>query len=372
MSQDKPPSRSVGESLRLAREQRGLSLTDCAQRLHILASYLGAMEEGRYSALPGTVFLRGYVRSYGRLLGLDEEHLVAQLDRELRADEPEAGDAAAQAPVVEKRRVPLGWLVPVAVVLILGAALAIWRFGPFQDGVGSDSAGEQGGARNAPESIFGGSESAGKAPLELTGEGTDPAWAQEDTRGAMTDSATSADDQQEPSFTSDQYGTRNQDFAPERDGTQDQNAITEDAIAEERNLNEPGPVEDQIQPLAREPEVSRGTQASGSDSGTASERAAGSPAVAVAEPATDRPLAAALDRVEVRFSGDCWFELRDADGKRRIGLFRAGDRLSYEGRAPFRIVVGAVSATEMEFNGTPVDFSQYPVRNNRIGLTLGQ
>src|SRR5690606_4402542 len=92
MPQEDQVPRRVGERLRQAREQQGIAIADAAERLHILASYIKALESGRYGVLPGTVFLRGYVRSYARLLQLDADEIVAQLDRELgTADESQTG-----------------------------------------------------------------------------------------------------------------------------------------------------------------------------------------------------------------------------------------------------------------------------------------
>jgi cytoskeleton protein RodZ len=68
-----------GDQLVLAREQRGFVKSDVAQRLKLHARQLDAIERGDWNALPGRAFARGAVRSYGRLLGVDVEPLLATI-----------------------------------------------------------------------------------------------------------------------------------------------------------------------------------------------------------------------------------------------------------------------------------------------------
>jgi cytoskeleton protein RodZ len=60
----------IGQRLREARLARGLSIEDAAHATHIRASYLQALEEGNFSALPSAVQGRGFLRSYSNYLGI--------------------------------------------------------------------------------------------------------------------------------------------------------------------------------------------------------------------------------------------------------------------------------------------------------------
>ena len=64
---------SVGEQLKKARLGRGWMLSDVAQRLNLTERYVVALEADDYSALPGTTFVRGYLRSYAQCVGLEKE-----------------------------------------------------------------------------------------------------------------------------------------------------------------------------------------------------------------------------------------------------------------------------------------------------------
>ncbi len=70
---------SVGVTLAAAREEQQRSLESVAADLHLQPEVVRAIENGDEAKLPASTFLRGYVRSYARLLGLDDTCLTAQL-----------------------------------------------------------------------------------------------------------------------------------------------------------------------------------------------------------------------------------------------------------------------------------------------------
>ena len=77
---DVPPPQGCGAALRSAREQAGLSLQEVSQRLKMPAKVLQALEAGQWDQSGGAVFVRGQLRSYGRLLKVDVEPFLQQAD----------------------------------------------------------------------------------------------------------------------------------------------------------------------------------------------------------------------------------------------------------------------------------------------------
>ena len=73
-------SESLGECFQKAREAKGLTLEEAAARTRILPQYLKAVEDNNYAKLPDEVFTKGFVRSYARILGLDEATIIRQFD----------------------------------------------------------------------------------------------------------------------------------------------------------------------------------------------------------------------------------------------------------------------------------------------------
>ena len=63
--------------LRAARETQGISVDDVAHDLHLDREIIVALESADYGVLGAPVFIRGYLRSYARLMGLPEEDIVA-------------------------------------------------------------------------------------------------------------------------------------------------------------------------------------------------------------------------------------------------------------------------------------------------------
>lgn len=64
-----PESHTAGTRLRAAREARGLSLTDLAQRTRIDQRFLRGIENADYAGFPARLFAVGFAKSYARALG---------------------------------------------------------------------------------------------------------------------------------------------------------------------------------------------------------------------------------------------------------------------------------------------------------------
>ena len=71
---------SLGEYFQKAREAKGLTLEEAAARTRILPLYLKAVEDNNYAKLPDEVFAKGFVRSYARILALDEATVIRQFE----------------------------------------------------------------------------------------------------------------------------------------------------------------------------------------------------------------------------------------------------------------------------------------------------
>ena len=67
-----------GQSLRLAREKLHLSIFEASRRTLISSRYIIAIEEENWSELPEDVHVKGYIKSYARLLGLNGDQVWEQ------------------------------------------------------------------------------------------------------------------------------------------------------------------------------------------------------------------------------------------------------------------------------------------------------
>lgn len=71
---------SIGNILRTERETQGRTLTEVSNAVYIKTKYLSALEEENFAAIPGEVYVKGFIRAYASYLGMDGEELVAQYD----------------------------------------------------------------------------------------------------------------------------------------------------------------------------------------------------------------------------------------------------------------------------------------------------
>lgn len=81
--------------LRAGRTTKGLSLEDVAKITKIQQRILERLEAGKLEGLPAEVFVRGFVRSYARCVGLDEAEALQRYTT--AAGQPTAPSASARA-----------------------------------------------------------------------------------------------------------------------------------------------------------------------------------------------------------------------------------------------------------------------------------
>jgi cytoskeletal protein RodZ len=67
---------SIGEFFKQVRETKGLTIDEVASKTRIRTDFVKALEDGNFAKLPDQVFARGFVRSYARSLGLDEDDAI--------------------------------------------------------------------------------------------------------------------------------------------------------------------------------------------------------------------------------------------------------------------------------------------------------
>lgn len=98
---------ALGQYLRSAREARGINLHDAAQQTRISVVYLKALEEEDFSKLPGEVFVRGFLKNYGKFLRLDETQVMKKYG-EFSAPKSEAVSVAEKQPAAtgSKQKTP--------------------------------------------------------------------------------------------------------------------------------------------------------------------------------------------------------------------------------------------------------------------------
>lgn len=119
----------IGETLREAREGRGLSLDDAAVETRIRATHLEALEREEFDRIGDDVYVRGFIRSYAKAVGVDPESLLEdhRTSRPARPVEQPPAPLTAQS-LDRTPRAGLGLVAAAAAVAVI-VGLAVWGGG---------------------------------------------------------------------------------------------------------------------------------------------------------------------------------------------------------------------------------------------------
>jgi cytoskeleton protein RodZ len=298
-----------GEQLRAAREAAGLSLDQVAQQLKLAQRQVKALEDENFAELPGRTFIRGFVRNYARLLGLDAQRLLAQLPDAAHSPSlvsptlHSTGSMIAELPSSAVARPNLArWLIPLALVgCIVAAAAYEWYRGG----------------------------------LAAPNESPRPVSAAPDTKTTASAAL----------------------VLPNPLASEGRPAGAAPANAAEKALPTANATMGPATPAASLPATAADVPATAAPPGATPSPAAPAPA------ATDAPLMLA-------YSGPSWTEIRDRTGTLLVSRLVAADAVEgVRGTPPFEVVLGNARAVTLTYRGQTIDLSAY-TRQNVARLTL--
>lgn len=116
----------VGELLKAKRLSLGWQLDQVASKTKIGVHYLEALEENQVRALPSAAFVKGFIRSYSQVLGLDAEKMLAIYRRDF--DENPEGKIIPRGILAPLTQPVASWR-PQTIPLILAAVIAVLVIG---------------------------------------------------------------------------------------------------------------------------------------------------------------------------------------------------------------------------------------------------
>ena len=116
---------TVGERLRAAREEIGLSLEDIAAQTRIPQRHLESIEAGEWDKLPAPTYTSGFAKSYASAVGLDRTEIGEQLRAELGGQRQSANIEVFE-PVDPARTMPKGLVFGGIAAVILLVVVMSW------------------------------------------------------------------------------------------------------------------------------------------------------------------------------------------------------------------------------------------------------
>lgn len=382
---------SAGQLLRQAREQQNLTLAQVAQQLNLSRSLIDDLEQDQVDAKLSSTFVRGYLRSYAKLLKIPAQQVLDAYSSNSKGlhQVPSLTRSFSKRTAKEATENRFMWVTYfVIAVFVVLLVLGFWqsRFG----GSGSGSALPM---AQTDETMLASEEvkPVNAQPYQQTEQ---PEAQQNPIPVTQLEHSPTATDA--PALTTTPQTSLNADVptviqpqsqavvtppaATVPQATTDTNSATTNADA----VTLPVQTTPQLQQS-----VPAGTAPVQNGSQTSVPVTNDVPAVATADTATDQsttqtttsatetPAAAAVDAsanatINLSLSAECWVDVVDATGKRLVfGSRQAGEQLNLRGVAPIKVLLGNAAAATLNFNGEAIDLSGYPT--GRVArLTLGQ
>lgn len=318
-------AKTTGERLRMAREHQGLSQQAIAERLCLKLSTVRDIEDDKAPTDLAATFLRGYIRSYARLVHVPEDEILPMLAKQ--APMKAARVQPMQSFSLGKRRkkrdgwlMSFTWLILFVVVGLTGAWW--WQNHKAQQAEYSSIVASSDNSTHAATTDAGQSQS---VPLDMGSHSAD---------GAMSDAPAAANNAAPVASNATPVDTAN-------------------------TMAQPGTATNTAQSAAVNT-----TPAQSATTGNMSQ--------VVSPSATDVPATVAdVNALVMNFNADCWLEVTDGSGKKLFsGLQHNGGNLNLTGQLPYRLKIGAPAAVQVQFQGKPVDLSRF-IRTNQVArLTL--
>lgn len=371
---------TVSDQLRQAREAAGMTQAGVAEQLFLTETFIRYMDAGEFHRLPKQAFVRGYLRSYARVVGLDGGQLVQLYDEAFRETLPDT-PADVAVSVKENRfsgPVVLTGVIGMGIVLIL--VLLVWLLTSDEDradvGAMTPAAADPALIAEPNAGIMAGAlpdpTNAETAPLES--ETPDKIFDQAPLSGLDAPAPALADLERTTDVVARENQSTKAENTPSGRISQDLDPLVFEAAASDpERLASSGSIADGLvdQPGSPE-ELSDQRQANFKlDNG----RGLSEQVEIWRENRLDgrqiRVDAGGSDELKATLVGECWIEVQDSQNELIYGdLNRAGDVLVLNGRAPLTVLLGNAPMASLEFNGRAIDLDSATTRDAIARLTL--
>ena len=118
-----------GASLRKERELRGITLEEISRHTKVHSRFLEAIENDDLSVLPAKAFAKGFLRSYARMVGLDEELVITNFEYYHRTMQPPKEVENTQKDSPKGSRYRMIFLTLLLIIAVLTAIIILYYQG---------------------------------------------------------------------------------------------------------------------------------------------------------------------------------------------------------------------------------------------------
>ena len=307
------PVATVGPILRAAREKCGLTVDDIALQLHLRPSLVEKLEADKFDSVASATYARGYVRSFARLVGADEELVMSCLEHQVPSvAEPEMQSFSKKTSI--KARDGRLMIITYVIAFILIALMVIWwaqKSSSDQLDVSQPSQ-EEIAASNQPASIT------NIQPVDKLTPNSNITATDIKSSGLVINDASS------------------------KDSVVQNSSSTKAVIEIKRQTTAPKEVAQvATQPVTTETEVKAPVETQATS--------------------LQQDVAGDIANFAIKLSGDSWLKVDDASGNTLIhGVKKGGQSISVKGVEPINFVIGAPQVVKLEYNGQNINLDKYP------------
>lgn len=119
---NRPPG--MGVLLRREREKKGLNYSQISEITRVRPHILKALEDEDWDALPSSVFVRGFIRSYARALGLEEGMVLSRYEDTAPAEDMRPSPPPTRPKKRKKKHVAS--VILTLAILIIASVVYLW------------------------------------------------------------------------------------------------------------------------------------------------------------------------------------------------------------------------------------------------------
>lgn len=338
----------VGAQFERARRAQNLSQEEAARQLNLRLMIIQNLEQERFRDCGAELFVKGYIRSYCRLLRLDEAAIVAAYEAQHSVAESPTKMHSFSKRTQQQAKDSRLMMITYVIGLVVVALLAVWLWQHREKFTLSPAA-----AVNESVSI----------PVPQTQSPNTVAVKADATNDAQVDEEVySLADYPQPEVATEQANVAAPESSPENKSTNAASDTQPNAAAAE-------PISSTEQ-SAPQKIVAEAEPAEQVVSGPVTDQTSNNEPSAVEQPTVNY----VQGQIAMTFIGDCWVEVFDAKGDRvAYGVKKTGYVMNLSGASPFKVTLGQPSQVELRYNDEAVDLSRFPAtRTAKFDLPLAQ
>lgn len=335
-------TQTPGQLLRQARIQSQLSEQDVADSLNLKLIVVQTIEQDHFDQMPAATFTKGYLRSYAKLLGVDDQQVISLYEKQgVKPADPKLDmKSFSKRPKLDNGDHKFSFAPFLLLLIILAAAGFFWlkgdsllsveqnaeaqsRLSPVTNGLPNNAL-QAGNNIQTNKSVVTPAESASTKEsnlvrVENSNQIEDMSVAKPEATNPTTEAVSSIDAQNANSGQSNEQTTA-------RTASQSLDIKSAETAISKADVNQSNSNNIQTNDVAQGETL-------------------------------DSALA---NQISMEFTEDCWINVVDSTGERiAYGVKKAGRNMQVTGVAPFKVTLGAPENVAVRFESQNVDMSQF-------------